>query len=197
MQTGWFLHRTLVQQQLALLFRGMNSEMRSLTSPVLVRLCVLIAFGSIAFAQSSSSSGGSQGGGTSGQSSHCFPEFRHYADDARASRGRPDLPGQRSAGHGYVNSDPLSLGDAIDRGLKANLGLLTSQQSSVEVRAQRYRALSGLLPTVTGQVGETVQQLNLQAVGSCLVSRASPFRISLALTLISPPRKCDCPDLQL
>jgi outer membrane protein TolC len=59
----------------------------------------------------------------------------------------------------------LTLGQAIDRGLHANLALLTSQESSDEVRAQRLRALSGLLPTVTGQVGETVQELNLQALG--------------------------------
>ena len=57
------------------------------------------------------------------------------------------------------------MADAIDRGLKANLGLLTSQQSSEEVRAQRSRALSGLLPKVSGQFSMTEQQLNLQALG--------------------------------
>src|SRR5689334_12156830 len=60
---------------------------------------------------------------------------------------------------------PLTLGDAIDRGLKANLGLLTTEQSSREVRAERLRALSGLLPQVTGQLSMTEQQLNLQAFG--------------------------------
>src|SRR3954454_3833903 len=60
---------------------------------------------------------------------------------------------------------PLSLGDAINRGLKANLGLLTSEQASREVRAQRLRALSGLLPRVTGQVSAAEQQINLQALG--------------------------------
>src|ERR671924_1054722 len=47
---------------------------------------------------------------------------------------------------------PLTLADAINRGLKANLGLLTSEQSSRQTRAERYRALSGLLPNVNGQV---------------------------------------------
>lgn len=60
---------------------------------------------------------------------------------------------------------PLSLSDAINRGLKANLGLLTSEQASREVRAQRLRALSGLLPRVTGQISATEQQINLQALG--------------------------------
>ncbi len=60
---------------------------------------------------------------------------------------------------------PLSLREAIDRGLKTNLGLLTSVESSREVRAERYRALSSLLPKVTGQLSMTEQQLNLQALG--------------------------------
>jgi outer membrane protein TolC len=60
---------------------------------------------------------------------------------------------------------PLSLGEAINRGLKANLGLLTSEQSSREVRADSLRALSGLLPRVTGQLSMSDQQLNLQAFG--------------------------------
>ncbi len=59
----------------------------------------------------------------------------------------------------------LTLEDAIEQGLKANLGLLTSQQASREVRAERYRALSGLLPKLTGQLSMTEQQLNLQALG--------------------------------
>jgi outer membrane protein TolC len=59
----------------------------------------------------------------------------------------------------------ISLSQAIERGLKANLGLLTSQQSSEEVRAQRIRALAGLLPKVNGQLSMTEQQLNLQALG--------------------------------
>ncbi len=60
---------------------------------------------------------------------------------------------------------PLTLGDAINRGLKANLGLLTNEQSSREVRAERIRALAALLPTITGTLSMTEQQLNLQALG--------------------------------
>jgi outer membrane protein TolC len=49
--------------------------------------------------------------------------------------------------------------------LKANLGFLTSEQSSREIRAQRLRALSILLPKITGQVNAVDQQINLQALG--------------------------------
>ena len=60
---------------------------------------------------------------------------------------------------------PLTIWDAIKLGLKANLGLLTSEQSSRETRAQRARALSALLPKVTGEVTAVEQQVNLQALG--------------------------------
>jgi outer membrane protein TolC len=79
-------------------------------------------------------------------------------------------PGQSVQGsvpQGSASATPVSLGffDAISRGLKANLGLLTSQQSSEEVRAQRIRALSALLPQVDANLSMTEQQLNLQALG--------------------------------
>ena len=74
---------------------------------------------------------------------------------------------QGSVPQGAASATPitLSFGDAINRGLKANLGFLTSEQSSREVRAQRARALSSLLPKVTGQIDATEQQINLQALG--------------------------------
>ncbi|HEY1948157.1 MAG TPA: TolC family protein [Bryobacteraceae bacterium] len=79
--------------------------------------------------------------------------------------GDPSFQG--SVAQGTASSTPiaLSLADAIDKGLKANLGLLTSEQSSNEIRAQRMRALAGLLPKVNGQLSMTEQQINLQALG--------------------------------
>jgi len=79
--------------------------------------------------------------------------------------GDPSYRGSVPQGKATATPVPLSLGDAINQGLKANLGLLTSEQSSREVRAQRLRALSGLLPTVNGSLSMTEQQLNLQALG--------------------------------
>ena len=73
--------------------------------------------------------------------------------------------GSVSQGSATGTAIPLSLGDALDRGLKANLGLLTSDQASRESRAQRLRALSGLLPRVTGTVASVEQQINLRALG--------------------------------
>ncbi|HXO39011.1 MAG TPA: TolC family protein, partial [Candidatus Acidoferrum sp.] len=60
---------------------------------------------------------------------------------------------------------PLSLLDAIDRGLKHNLGLLLSQQQTELARAQYRRQLSALLPNISGNVNESLNQINLAAFG--------------------------------
>ncbi len=74
---------------------------------------------------------------------------------------------QGSVPQGTATEAPIaiSMSEAIDRGLKANLGLLSSQTASEEVRAQRLKALAGLLPKINGQLSMTEQQLNLQALG--------------------------------
>ena len=59
----------------------------------------------------------------------------------------------------------LSLVDAMDRGLKHNLGLLLSQQQTEQARAQYRRQLSALLPNISGNVSEAVNQINLAAFG--------------------------------
>jgi outer membrane protein TolC len=59
----------------------------------------------------------------------------------------------------------LSLRDAINRGLKANLGALLTEQGITSARAERWRALQSMLPDVTGRVTESVQQINLKAEG--------------------------------
>ena len=59
----------------------------------------------------------------------------------------------------------LTLQDAIDRGLKNNLGLLVRNTGTEFARAERIRALSALLPTVAGSISETVQQINLATFG--------------------------------
>lgn len=74
---------------------------------------------------------------------------------------------QGSVPHGTATTKPipLTISDAIRRGLLYNLGLLTSEQASRQSRAQRYRALSALLPSIGGQLSMTEQQQNLQALG--------------------------------
>ena len=59
----------------------------------------------------------------------------------------------------------LTLHDAVDRGLKANLGLLVSDSASESARGQRLHALSALLPKLDAKAGETIEQLNLKTIG--------------------------------
>jgi outer membrane protein TolC len=76
-------------------------------------------------------------------------------------------PFQGSVPTGTVSTSPLALklNDAIQRGLRTNLGLLDRETASQTARAERIRALSALLPQVTGTIGETVEQLNLKTLG--------------------------------
>ncbi len=60
---------------------------------------------------------------------------------------------------------PVSLKDAIERGLRYNLGLLLDEQSTRAQRGARWQALSHLLPHLTTGTSETDQQINLEALG--------------------------------
>jgi outer membrane protein TolC len=59
----------------------------------------------------------------------------------------------------------LTLADAVKLGLAANLGVLTSNDATRAARAERLRALSNLLPTVSIDFSETSTQINLAAFG--------------------------------
>jgi outer membrane protein TolC len=60
---------------------------------------------------------------------------------------------------------PLSLSDALDRGLKYNLGLIESDLGARTARAERLKSLSELLPNVSASVSQTAEQVNLRALG--------------------------------
>ena len=100
-----------------------------------------------------------------------------------------NLPGQAIAGTAEVNSFassvpsklvpgvlPLSLRDAIDRGLKQNLGLLLSNADIGSARGQRWEQLSALLPHVTASPYIAASQINLDQLGFGTVAGA--FKIS-------------------
>ncbi|HXE11275.1 MAG TPA: TolC family protein, partial [Bryobacteraceae bacterium] len=59
----------------------------------------------------------------------------------------------------------LSMRDAIERGLRYNLGLIESNQASADVRAERLRTLSALLPQVSADVREAFENRSLKEVG--------------------------------
>jgi outer membrane protein TolC len=59
----------------------------------------------------------------------------------------------------------LSVDDAIDRGLKYNLGIVLSGQATAQAKAARLKELSNILPQVNGSVRESALKINLQAEG--------------------------------
>jgi outer membrane protein TolC len=59
----------------------------------------------------------------------------------------------------------LSLSDAIQRGLRYNLGLILTSQNVESARASRLEELQSLLPTVTGKLQEADQETDIAAEG--------------------------------
>jgi outer membrane protein TolC len=92
------------------------------------------------------------------------------------------LPGSQSP---FTGSEPegkaspqvlqLSFQEAIDRGLRNNLGLLLSGDQTIMARGERWKELSNLLPNVSARVQEDVQTLSLTALG--LKSNVFPFPV--------------------
>jgi outer membrane protein TolC len=59
----------------------------------------------------------------------------------------------------------LTLDDAIQRGLKNNLGVILSGQQTAGARAERLSSLQALLPSIDANFKESVQQIDLAALG--------------------------------
>jgi len=82
------------------------------------------------------------------------------------------LPGSQSP---FTGSEPdgtattevlqLSFQDAIDRGLRNNLGLLLSGDQTTMARGERWKELSNLLPNLQARLQEDVQTQSLTALG--------------------------------
>jgi len=76
-------------------------------------------------------------------------------------------PFQGSVASGEVSAQPvgLSLDDAIQRGLKTNLGVILSNAQANAVRGQRISQLQSLLPAVNASISETDMESDLAAEG--------------------------------
>lgn len=59
----------------------------------------------------------------------------------------------------------LSLKGAIERGLRYNLGLVEAKQGSADVRAERLRALSALLPRLSAEARQGYENLSFKEIG--------------------------------
>jgi outer membrane protein TolC len=59
----------------------------------------------------------------------------------------------------------LSLSDALNRGLKYNLGMIESDVRTRTARAARLKDLNALLPDVNASISQSAEQVNLRALG--------------------------------
>lgn len=96
---------------------------------------------------------------------------------------------------GQATSGPLALtlAEAVDRGLKQNLGVIVQEQQVRQAGSARLQALSELLPHLSGSVRETQQVVNLAAFGFTgfgdfeLPSLVGPFNVFDARLAVSTP----------
>lgn len=81
--------------------------------------------------------------------------------------GQQQNPFLGSVPTGAVSSEPvaLSLTGAINRGLRYNLGVIENQASLRQAQAQRLRALSAMVPSVSALLRQNLDNLNRVAIG--------------------------------
>jgi outer membrane protein TolC len=80
-------------------------------------------------------------------------------------RNTDPYSGSLPQGRATADTIDLTVDQALDMGLKYNLGLYLSARSTEQARAAQLLALSQLLPNVNGAVGEEVQRINLKSFG--------------------------------
>jgi outer membrane protein TolC len=92
------------------------------------------------------------------------------SDDSSAPAVTPlsmqqDFNGSVPEGKAIPEIISISLSDALQRGLRQNLGALLASDSTLSARGQRWKELSELLPNVSAKVSENAQQQSLAAFG--------------------------------
>jgi outer membrane protein TolC len=83
----------------------------------------------------------------------------------QSQAGGSSLQGSVVVGTATSGVLSLSLDDAIQRGLKQNLGVILSGTNTQSAAGQRLQELQALLPTVGGYLREAAMQTDLQAQG--------------------------------
>ena len=81
--------------------------------------------------------------------------------------GQQQNPFLGSVPTGTLSPEPISLSlpDAITRGLRYNLGVIENQVSLRQAHAQRLRALSAMVPSVSALLRQNLDDLNRVAIG--------------------------------
>jgi outer membrane protein TolC len=89
--------------------------------------------------------------------------------------GQSALMGGVPAGQATSDVLPVTLSDAIARGLKQNLGIVLSEQAVRSAAGTRWQALSGLLPTAVVHLSQAREEINLEEYGFPVAPGQSPI----------------------
>ncbi|MGA8151729.1 MAG: TolC family protein [Terriglobales bacterium] len=129
---------------------------------VLFSLTAVAAFVSMFFL-------GSVAYGQSTSSATALPPAFYGVGQSGGPGGLIAAPGQFSGSvpEGAATSAvlPLSFKDAIDRGLRNNLGVLLQSDTTLTVRGEKWKELSELLPHVSVSASQSAAQIDLAALG--------------------------------
>ena len=110
--------------------------------------------------------------------------------DSPGARPAPPAPFTGSVPQGTATAEllPLSLKDAVNRGLQFNLGLLLQEEAVKAAHGARWRALADLLPNISAS-GEAIRQvINLEAYGFPGEPKIiGPFNVFDARVFLSQP----------
>jgi outer membrane protein TolC len=127
-------------------------------------LTVVAAMPAAAQSGTPTSPGGAAGGG--GVPATPLPAAP--SPSSLVTRSQSPFLGSVPSGEANDQEIPLSLADVIERGLRSNLGLIGSDLDSRSAQAQRVRALSALLPQISGQVRHQTAEISLIQFGFVL-----------------------------
>jgi outer membrane protein TolC len=106
------------------------------------------------------------------QTTSASQAYGGVSTSVQTGAGLPGTTGQQGPFSGSVTEGkaapgvlPLSFKDALDRGMRNNLGLLLQNDTALAAHGQRWAELSALLPHVDASVSQSVEQIDLAALG--------------------------------
>jgi outer membrane protein TolC len=98
-------------------------------------------------------------------SSSNLPGSPNQSNAPGAALGQSPFSGSVPEGKATAGVLPLTFKDALDRGLRNNLGILLQSDGTLTARGERWKELSELLPHVNAAVNESAEQIDLAALG--------------------------------
>jgi len=103
----------------------------------------------------------------SGSSSHSsnVPGSSGQSINPGSALSQSPFSGSVPEGKATAGVLPLSFKDAIDRGLRNNLGILLQSDSTLTARGERWKELSALLPHLNATATQSAEQIDLASEG--------------------------------